>query len=490
MKRSLSGTLCGVLLLALTGSLTPVAAAKPPNRLARAIDEILKREVFGPATVAIDIRDLDTGRVLFERNATLNVKPASTLKLFTTAAILDAEGPEGGAEPTTVETAGRLDAFGRILGDVYLIGRGDPGLSDRFEWRNGRDPFDQLARDIRDAGIRRIEGRIIGYEGLFTDEGIPDNWTADDLVWSYGATVSALSAFDNALRLRLEPGEKEGDPTQLTVQPTNEFVRVQNQATTSAEGSKASISLSRALGSREVVLGGTLPRLGEAWTGDVAAPEPALFATTLFADALTRYGVIVGGTVMASRSPLPDSLRPLASVHGPAVAEQIKIVNKESQNLHAETLLRRLGLHVFKDASVESSLRARELFLKRLGVRAEGTAMSDGSGLSRSDLVTARAEVDLLAAMSRHPLAKIFKDSLPIAGVDGSLRRRMSGTETVGRVFAKTGSIRHVNALAGYVDARSGRHLVFSIIVNHHTRPSKEATDGMDAICTLLAQLR
>jgi D-alanyl-D-alanine carboxypeptidase/D-alanyl-D-alanine-endopeptidase (penicillin-binding protein 4) len=187
---------------------------------------------------------------------------------------------------------------------------------------------------------------------------------------------------------------------------------------------------------------------------------------------------------------LPASLRPLASVRGPAVAEQIRVVNKESQNLHAETLLRRLGLAVNKDASVEASLRAREAFLKAQGVRFQDTAMYDGSGLSRSDLVTARSLVDLLVAMNRHPHAKAFRDSLPISGVDGTLRRRMVGTPAQGRIFAKTGSLRHVNALAGYVDAASGRRLVFSILVNHHTRPSKEALDAMDAICVLLAELR
>jgi len=166
------------------------------------------------------------------------------------------------------------------------------------------------------------------------------------------------------------------------------------------------------------------------------------------------------------------------------------VVNKESQNLHAETLLRRLGLAAFRDASVESSLKAREAFLKSQGVRVADTAMYDGSGLSRADLVTARAEVDLLVAMARHPLAKAFRDSLPIAGVDGTLKKRMVGTKAQGRVFAKTGSLSHVNALAGYVDAISGRRFAFSIVVNHHTRPSKEVTAAMDEICALLVDLK
>ena len=464
--------------------------AKGQDALARAIESILKRDVFAPAIVAIDIRDLDTGRVLFEKNATMNVKPASTMKLFTTAAILDAEGPDGVAAPTTVETAGRLDGMGRVLGDVYLIGRGDPNLSDRFEWRASKDPFDQLATDLKDAGITRIEGRLVGYDGLFSEETIPDSWTADDLVWSYGAEVSALSAFDNAVRLRLEPGEREGDATRLMMRPPTEFLRVENRTVTSAEGEKAKITLTRQLGSRVVILEGSVPRLGAAWTGSAAVPEPALFATTLLGEALSRRGVGVRDGWVASREALPASLRPLASLRGPAVAEQIRVVNKESQNLHAETLLRRLGLAAFKDASAEASLRARAEFLKGLGVRAETADMFDGSGLSRSDLVTARAVVDLLAAMARHPHAKAFRDSLPIAGVDGTLRRRMVGSKAQGRVFAKTGSLRHVNALGGYVDSISGRRLVFSIIVNHHTRPSKEALDAMDEICALLAELK
>ena len=147
---------------------------------------------------------------------------------------------------------------------------------------------------------------------------------------------------------------------------------MENRSVTSAEGTKQKLTLTRALGSRQVVIEGNVPRLGEAWTGEVAAPEPTLFATTLLAEALTRHGVSLRDGVATSREALPPSLRSLASVAGPAVMEQIRVVNKESQNLHAETLLRRLGLDVFKDASVESSLRAREAFLTAQNVRVGG----------------------------------------------------------------------------------------------------------------------
>ena len=247
MNKSLRAVL-GLTLLCATFATDRPIEARGPDRLARSIDAILAREVFRPALVAIDIRDLESGKVLYEKNAAQNVKPASTMKLFTTAAILDAEGPgEGAGGSTTLETAGRLDGFGRVLGDLYLIGRGDPNLSDRFEWRREKNPFDQMAKDVREAGITRIEGRVIGYDGLFTEETVPDGWTADDLVWSYGAEVSALSAFDNTLRLRLEPGEVDGDPSRLTALPVTAFLHIDNRVVTSPEGTKANISLSRTL---------------------------------------------------------------------------------------------------------------------------------------------------------------------------------------------------------------------------------------------------
>lgn len=480
------------------------AVAKAPDRLSQAIEAILKREVFGPALVAIDIRDLDTGRVLFERNAAMNVKPGSTMKLFTTAAALHAEtSPPGslgqnvdgtgrGLRPgaTTVETAGRIDPFGRVLGDLYLVGRGDPNLSDRVAWRSEGGPFDQLAADLREMGVRRIEGGLIGQDALFPDGSIPDGWTADDLVWSYGAEVSALSAFDSSLRLRLEPGEKEGEVGRLSQWPETRFIQIENRTITGAEGETEDLSLQRPLGSRRVFLAGRIPKAGKPWTGTIAAPEPSLFAATLLAEALERRGISMSGGVSVSHAALPSGLRPLAAISGPGIEEQIRFVNKESQNLHAETLLHRLGLVTYGEASVASGLRALDRFLRDQKVRVDGTAMYDGSGLSRSDLVNARAEVDLLVVMARHPLARAYRESLAIAGVDGTLKRRMVGTKAQGRVFAKTGTLRHVDAIAGFVDALSGRHLAFSLIVNHHTRPSKEATGALDEICALLAEMK
>ncbi|HWX25249.1 MAG TPA: D-alanyl-D-alanine carboxypeptidase/D-alanyl-D-alanine-endopeptidase, partial [Vicinamibacteria bacterium] len=169
------------------------------------------------------------------------------------------------------------------------------------------------------------------------------------------------------------------------------------------------------------------------------------------------------------------------------LSETIQTVNKRSQNLHAEMLLRLLGARVKRDGSAEGGLGAVQAFLSRIGVDLGGWDIEDGSGLSSHDLVTPHGLADLLAAMDRHPQGAIFRASLPIAGVDGSLRGRMKGTRAEGRVIAKTGSVEHVAALAGYVETKGGGRLAVVILVNHETAKGREASAAIDTICEILA---
>src|SRR5512139_3156 len=205
--------------LALTLSLgaVPVLARDPsPSRLKRAIDPIVSRPDFAPAFWGIEVRSLSTGRTLYARNAEKAFRPASNMKLVTTAAALDAYGPDARLR-TTVETAGRLDRLGRVLGDVYLVGRGDPDLSARFTPGRPTAVFEEMADALAAAGVRRVEGRLVGHEGAFTGDRRGSDWSWDDLAWGYGAEVSALSFADNLVEARLTPGERVGDPAVLDV---------------------------------------------------------------------------------------------------------------------------------------------------------------------------------------------------------------------------------------------------------------------------------
>ena len=463
-------------------------AARDPggSSLQKAIDRVLDRAAFAPGFWAVEVRSLKSGKVLYARNAERDMKPASTTKLVTTAAALDAFGPDDRLR-TTVEAAGRLDGMGRVLGDVYLVGRGDPNLSGRFSDGRITAAFEDLADALKAQGVKRIEGRLVGHEGLFKGDRRGDDWAWGDLVWWYGAEVSALGFNDNSADLRVVPGERVGEPVLVERNPVSSYYRVVSTATTSPAAMASDLRVDRPLGSNLIRISGTFPLGLKPWENSVALEDPARYAATVFAEVLAAKGIAVAGAIETSSDPLPGGLRVLAAHDGAPLSEVLKGVNKPSQNLHAEMLLRLLGARVKGDGSVESGHAAVEDFLRRSGVHPERWSLQDGSGLSRSDLLSAHEIVSLLAAMDRHRYAAVFRDSLPIAGVDGGLKNRMKGTPAQGRVLAKTGTLRHVNALGGYVTPRTGDRLVFYIVSNHNTVPGPEVTGAIDEVCNLLA---
>ena len=209
--------------------------------------------------------------------------------------------------------------------------------------------------------------------------------------------------------------------------------------------------------------------------------DPALCAAKAFLRVLEARGIRVTGGVATSSLPLPPGTRVLAAHESPSMAEMVRVVNKRSQNLHAEMLLRLVGLKARGEGSAQKGHEAVAEMAKRLGVPDEGWGLADGSGLARTGLLTPRGLVALLAAMDRHPAAAAFRDSLPIAGVDGTLEKRMRGTAAERRVVAKTGTLRLANALAGYATTERGERLAFAIVVNNHAGKSREAVAAIDA---------
>jgi D-alanyl-D-alanine carboxypeptidase/D-alanyl-D-alanine-endopeptidase (penicillin-binding protein 4) len=465
----------------------PAAAPRPATRatLARRIDAILDRPALAAATWGVEVREIAGGRVLYARNAEKNMKPASTLKVVTTAAALDAFGPQERFR-TTVETAGRVDAMGRVVGDLLLVGGGDPNLSGRFHEGRPTAAFEDLAQQLLAAGVRSVEGRVVGHEGLFAGERRGEDWSWGDLVWCYGAEVSALSFNDNCVDLQVAAGEREGEAVRVTAAPPSKYYEVASTAITVARGVPGELRLERASGSNVIRISGT-HALGQApWRGSVALEDPARYAATVFSEVLAAKGIAVTGGVATSSEPLPASRRVLAALQGQPLAEVIRVINKESQNLHTEMLLRHVGAKRSGLGSVEAGREAVDDFLRRMGVRPDTWSLQDGSGLSRSDLLTPHEMVSLLVAMDRHPHAAAFRESLPVAAEDGTLETRMAGTPAAGRVQAKTGTIRNVSALAGYVTTRSGTRLAFYAVSNHHENTS-DAVAAIDALMVLLA---
>jgi D-alanyl-D-alanine carboxypeptidase/D-alanyl-D-alanine-endopeptidase (penicillin-binding protein 4) len=462
----------------------PASAERRQDPLGAAIDRIVEVPALSSASWGIEVRSLESGRVLYQRHADKAFRPASTLKLVTTAAALDAFGPAARVS-TTVETAARLDGRGRILGDVFLVGRGDPGLSGRFEAGPPTAAFEALAHALTEAGVRRIEGRLVGHEGAFGGARRGPAWMLEDLAWAYGAEVSALSFNDNAVRVTLTPGERTGDPVVVEVEPRTSYVAVESTVITGTRGAEETVTLDRPPGSNRILVTGVLPR-GRSWEGDVAVEDPARFAATVFREVLEARGVRVPGGVATSSASLPPGLRVLATREGIPLARRIEEVNEESQNLHAELLLRQLGLQVLGEGTTERGLEAVEGFLDRLEIPRTGWRLEDGSGLSHTNLVTPRGLVALLVAMSRHPHRGVYRASLAEAGRSGRLEDRMRGTPAEARVEAKTGALKGVNGLAGYAITEGGEELAFAILVGNHAVRSGAANRAIDAIANVL----
>lgn len=495
-------TLPGLFVVAL-GAVSAVLLDAAPRRgaartvvpLAARLDAVLDARAFDSAAWGADVRDLRTGVRLYARAPGRAFTPASVAKLFVTAAALDAFGPQERVR-TTVESAAPLDAQGRLLGDLVLVGRGEANLSARFENGRALAAFERLAETLFAAGLRRVEGRLLGDESAFAGPRRGADWPWEDLVWWYGAEVSALSFNDNCAMLTVSSGARPGEPVEVTSSPHSAYFSVENRALTAAARNAPELALERALGSNHIVLSGSYPLGAAPRTLAVALEDPARFAVTVLAEVLGARGIQVAGGVDVVRASsaggavpvAPVPRRVWASIEGPPLVDDLAVINKRSQNLHAELLLRRLGLRLKGEGTAAAGQAALRDFLTRAGLPPEGFELRDASGLSSADSLTPAHLTALLAYMARHPHAAAFAASLPVAGVDGTLESRWRGTPLQGNLLAKTGTLTHVHTLAGYLTRRDGTRLAFSLLLNQHLGPSAQVREAQDAFVRVLAE--
>ncbi|PYS85407.1 MAG: D-alanyl-D-alanine carboxypeptidase/D-alanyl-D-alanine-endopeptidase [Acidobacteria bacterium] len=486
-------------------------ASNTPRTLAALqarIEEIVRQPALEPGIFAVKIVSLDTGDVIFEQSANKFVRPASNMKLYTVAAALDRLTPDYHFI-TSVYAKEKADK-GTIKGDLIIYGRGDPSFAARFNNGDYFKGINDLAERIVAAGVKRVKGDLVGDESYFNGAPLGSGWEWEDLTWAYGAQVSALTVNDNAIDLTVKPGEKVGAPVLITSGPPATFMTVANRATTSARGSKSNLQIYRGLGANTLEIAGSVPLGDNGWTGSVAIPDPALAFVTMLKDSLMKRGVKIDGRVRtidgrsgASIVPNPSivsapatnvSSRPMpfeiASLQSPAFNVIAANTLKPSQNLYTEIILRTIGKMTSTNpnqTNEDAGLIVVRDFLRQAAARESDLALNDGSGLSRNDMITANATVQLLTFMSKHKYFAQFRDALPIAGVDGTLRTRMRGTPAEGNLRAKTGSLSSVASLSGYVTTAAGEHLVFSMMLNNYPDAGALRRDSIDAIAVLLA---
>jgi D-alanyl-D-alanine carboxypeptidase/D-alanyl-D-alanine-endopeptidase (penicillin-binding protein 4) len=480
---TLRRTLCAFLCV-----LGGLAAAELPDKIQRVLDGASLRRGF----LGIQIVNLGTGAVVFESNADHLFVPASNSKLFTTALGLMRLGADYKFH-TTVVAGGQPDAEGRIVGAVSLIGDGDPNLSGReLPYRvdsprgDGLRAIEDLAGQIVARGVRRIDGDIVGDDSAYIWEPYPDGWGQGDALWEYGAPVSALTINDNAFLLSVHPG----DPARISIEPPLEFYQIDNLVET---GSPKKIKIGREPGSRQLRIWGTLPAKDPGVSEILAIHDPALYAAVALRDALTRRGVSIRGGALARHWLPGEPVSPatgfeLARIDSLPLLEGLRVTAKVSQNLHAELILRAVGRARRGEGTRDSGIQEMQAFLKEMGVPASEYQLADGSGLSRTSLVTPAAVVKLLRFLYRSPQRENWLSLLPVGGEDGTLRLRMRGTPAAGRIHAKTGSLTHVTALSGYAERKDGTMLAFSFLSNNQGAPAAEVRAALDKICVLMVE--
>lgn len=501
---------------------------------------------FAPAAWGVKIVSLDTGKTIFEHNPGKYFNPASNAKLYTAALALDRLGVDYRIRTSLYSTA-RPDASGTLKADLTVYGRGDPTMAARL---NGGDYFkglDPLIAQLVNAGVRRVEGDLVADESYFAGPPFGSGWEWDDLQAYYGAEVSALTIDDNALDLFVKPAERAGMPCRITTGPPTSFVTLINRTQTSAKGAESRIVVYRPVGENIIYVSGRLPIDSSGYYSSVAVHNPAGLFATLFKDALAQRGIAVTGRTRVidwkyrEVTPLDlTKLIELGAVESMPLADIVRETLKPSQNLYAQLLLLQVGAHAelaVEGRGVEEKNRSAsgdrspqpptpnaqppaldpystteergvELmnnFLVEVGVRKGDVLLEEGSGLSRRDVITPEATVALLSYMSRGRWAEVYRNALPVAGVDGTLKNRMKGTPAVGNVRAKTGTLRYVYTLSGYVTTAAAERLAFSIMLNNYYNPERAAAlrdpsgtpagrpappaprDDVDAIAIMLA---
>jgi len=484
----------GRLLLAACCLLPAAPLAAQSAALQKRLDARLDAPPFNRQIWGVALVD-EKGSLLFGRNADRMFMPASNTKIVVSAVAAALFDP-GFTVRTSLYGSGPV-VNGVLQGDLVLYGRGDPTFGERCYATDTtlagacdtdpRKKLDDLAAQLARAGIKSVSGDVVGDGSWFEPLMVHPAWENYDLNWWYAAPVSGLGYNDNSIDIKYSTSDTVGPPATLTFTPDFGDVTLENRTRTVSPGQDETIDFYRTAGTLSVWAQGNVEAGRKPRTESLALPDPDLFAARAMRAALAAQGIaVMGGTRSTTDSMAYELVRrgtPLAEVTSRPLKDWIFPILNTSQNWYAEMTLKQIGKQFGRAGSWDEGLRVERRFLiDSIGVDSTQIALSDGSGLSASNLVSPLAFTQILRFIRTHPHATTFTAGLPQSGVRGSLKNRFVGTPIEGRVHAKTGSISRTNTLSGWVELESGKVVTFSVQANHHTQRSAAILAQIDSV--------
>ncbi|MCX6139121.1 MAG: D-alanyl-D-alanine carboxypeptidase/D-alanyl-D-alanine-endopeptidase [Ignavibacteriales bacterium] len=457
------------------------AAQKVTQGFRNELDTILNSPTFRATITGIKIVSLDNDEVLYERNASLLLRPASTTKLFTTSTALHVLGTSYSF--ATEMFTDSISNDGTTVRNLYFRGHGNPDFSSA--------ELDSVILQLKSRGIRTISGNIVGDASFFDDKRWGNGWMWDDEPSGFAAYNSALTINRNCVRVVVSPGTTIGEPPIVTAEPPTAYVTMENTATTIADTSESSLEISRKYFDRSntITVNGGLRLSSSGRKELITVLSPERYFLTLAKEALERDSINVHGAIALGSVPQGAVL---LERHRQPIDSMMVFLNKESDNLSAENTLKTIGAAAFgAPGSTENGITAVKKVMAGWGIDSASFLQVDGSGVSHYNLIAPEAFVKLLTGMyRRRDIFDIFFFSLPIAGVDGTLGGRMKGTLAENNLHAKTGTISGVTTLSGYVRTQDSEMLAFSIMIQNFIGSPASFRDAQDAIGTAMASLK
>ncbi|WP_027421055.1 D-alanyl-D-alanine carboxypeptidase/D-alanyl-D-alanine endopeptidase [Crocinitomix catalasitica] len=454
---------------------------------------IMNNNSLSNAAFSFYVKDMNTNEVVADFNGTMSIPSASTMKLVTTATATQILG-RGYKFETTIAYSGYLDTITGILnGDIYLIGGGDPTLGSRFFTKHDEERlfFNEWINEIKAAGIKRVQGKVIADGSLYNYDGVPAGWVWGDLGNYYGAGPAGLTVFDNMCRLQFETGANAGDSTHIRcIEPHIPGLFVQN-AVKSANSKRDNAYVYGAPFSFDWFVQGSIPKAKANFEVKASIPDPEyLFAIELDyalnnAGIQTQFKPTTARELGKKSAFVRPDVKTIFINKSPSLGTIMNLVNQKSVNLFAEHVLCQISVKQYGYGSTASGAAYCEKYWQnKIG---GGLFMSDGSGLSRSNAVSAKFLTDLLAYMHKSSNGEKFKASLAVAGKSGTMYSIGKGTSAAGIVYGKSGTMNRIKSYAGYVDSKSGKKLAYAMIINNHSCSSSQIKKYFETLMIKMA---